>query len=69
MAKISALVPLTQGGIGVREAALLGLLLPFGAPAAQTVAVGFGWEGVIIAGGLIEGLGACLIGKLGLDVG
>jgi glycosyltransferase 2 family protein len=69
MAKISALVPLTQGGIGVREAALVGLLLPFGAPAALTVAVGFAWEGVIIAGGLIGGLGAYLIGKLGLDVG
>ena len=69
MAKISALVPLTQGGIGVREAALVGLLLPFGAPAAQTVAVGFAWEGVIIAGGLIAGLGAYWIGKSGLDVG
>ena len=69
MAKISAVVPLTQGGIGVREAALVGLLLPFGAPAALTVAVGFAWEGVIIAGGLIGGLGAYLIGKLKLDVG
>jgi len=69
MAKIAAVVPLTQGGIGVREAALVGLLLPFGAPAALTVAVGFAWEGVIIAGGLIGGLGAYLIGKLGLDVG
>jgi uncharacterized protein (TIRG00374 family) len=69
MAKISALVPLTQGGIGVREAALVGLLLPFGAPAALTAAVGFAWEGVIIAGGLIGGLGAYLIGKFRLDVG
>jgi glycosyltransferase 2 family protein len=69
MAKISALVPLTQGGIGVREAALVGLLLPFGAPAAWTVAVGFAWEGVIIVGGLIGGLGAYLIGKLKLDIG
>jgi glycosyltransferase 2 family protein len=69
MAKISALVPLTQGGIGVREAALVGLLLPFGAPAARTVAVGFAWEGVIIAGGLIGGLGAFLIGRLRLDRG
>jgi len=63
------LVPLTQGGIGVREAALVGLLLPFGAPAALTAAVGFAWEGVIIAGGLIGGLGAYLIGKFRLDVG
>ena len=69
MAKLSAVVPLTQGGIGVREAALVGLLLPFGAPAALTVAVGFAWEGVIIAGGLIGGVGAYLIGRLKLDVG
>ena len=69
MAKFAAVVPLTQGGIGVREAALVGLLLPFGAPAALTVAVGFAWEGIIIAGGLIGGLGAYLIGKLRLDVG
>ena len=67
MAKISALVPLTQGGIGVREAALAALLLPFGAPAAMTVAVGLAWEGVTIAGALIGGLGSYLIGRFNLD--
>ena len=67
MAKISAVVPLTQGGIGVREAALVGLLLPFGAPAAKTAAVGFAWEGVIIVGGLIGGLAAYLIGRWKVD--
>jgi len=67
MAKISALVPLTQGGIGVREAALAGLLLPFGAPPAMTVAVGLAWEGITIAGALLGGLAAYSIGKLRLD--
>ena len=67
MAKISALVPLTQGGIGVREAALAGLLLPFGAPAAITVAVGLAWEGITIAGALIGGLASYIIGRLKLD--
>jgi len=56
LAKIAALLPLTQGGIGVREAALVALLLPFGAPAALTLAAGLIWEGIIIAGGLIAGV-------------
>jgi glycosyltransferase 2 family protein len=68
MAKFSALVPLTQGGIGVREAALAGLLLPFGAPAALTVAVGLAWEGITIVGALLGGLASYLTGRLKLDV-
>jgi glycosyltransferase 2 family protein len=63
LAKISALVPLTQGGIGVREAALAALLVPFGARAVLTVAVGLAWEGVIITGGLIAGLTAFLLAQ------
>jgi glycosyltransferase 2 family protein len=64
MAKISALVPLTQGGIGVREATLAALLLPFGAPAAKTVAVGLAWEAITISGALVGGLASLLIGRL-----
>jgi uncharacterized membrane protein YbhN (UPF0104 family) len=64
MAKISALVPLTQGGIGVREATLAALLLPFGAPAAKTVAVGLAWEAVTVSGALVGGLASFLIGRL-----
>ena len=56
LAKIAALLPLTQGGIGVREAALVALLVPFGAPAPLTLASGLIWEGIIIAGGLISGV-------------
>ena len=67
MAKFSALVPLTQGGIGVREATLAGLLLPFGAPPAMTVAVGLAWEGITIAGALLGGLASYSIGRLKLD--
>lgn len=63
LAKISAVIPLTQGGIGVREAALVVLLVPFGAPAAETAAVGLAWEAVIISGGLIAGLTALLLGR------
>lgn len=60
LAKISALLPVTQGGIGVREAALAALLLPFGAPAVLTVAAGLVWEVILISGGLISG-GASLL--------
>jgi len=56
LAKLAALIPLSQGGLGVREAALAALLVPFGAPAALTVAVGLLWQTVIYAGGLIAGL-------------
>src|ERR1700693_1425015 len=61
LAKIAAVMPITQGGIGVREAALVLLLAPFGAPAAQVLATGIVWEGVIITGGLLAGLTAFLL--------
>ncbi len=61
LAKLAALLPLTQGGIGVREAALVALLAPFGAAAPLTLAAGLLWEGVVIAGGLIAGLAAFLL--------
>jgi len=56
LAKLAAVLPLTQGGIGVREAALVGLLAPFGAPGTLVLAAGLVWEGVVIVGGLIAGL-------------
>lgn len=55
IAKLSAAIPVTQGGIGVREAALAGLLVPFGAPPALTVAAGLAWEAIVISGALIGG--------------
>jgi uncharacterized membrane protein YbhN (UPF0104 family) len=61
LAKIAAVLPITQGGIGVREVALVVLLAPFGAPASQVLATGIVWEGVIISGGLLAGLTAFLL--------
>lgn len=55
VAKLAGAIPVTQGGIGVREAALAGLLVPFGAPPTLTVAAGLAWEGVVISGALIGG--------------
>jgi uncharacterized protein (TIRG00374 family) len=61
LAKLAALVPLTQGGMGIREAVLVALLLPFGAASWLALAAGLVWEGVIIAGGLLSGLLALLL--------
>jgi glycosyltransferase 2 family protein len=63
LAKLAAVLPLTQGGIGVREAALVALLAPFGAAGPVVLAAGLVWEGVIIAGGLIAGAVALLLRK------
>ena len=65
LAKLAAVLPLTQGGIGVREAALVALLAPFGAAGPVVLAAGLVWEGVIIAGGLIAGAVALLLRKSG----
>ena len=63
LAKLAAVLPLTQGGIGVREAALVALLSPFGAPGHLVLAAGLVWEGVVIAGGLIAGAVALVLGR------
>jgi glycosyltransferase 2 family protein len=61
LAKISALLPITQGGMGIREAVLVALLLPFGASSSLVLASGLVWEGIIIAGGILAGLTAFLL--------
>ncbi len=55
LAKIAGLTPLTQGGIGVREAAQAALFAPFGVGAVPAVATGLVFEAVIISGGLLSG--------------
>ncbi len=64
LAKLSALAPVTQGGIGVREAALVGLLTPFGAEPVKAAAVGLTFQAIVIAGGLIGGMISLLLGRL-----
>lgn len=63
LAKISAALPITQGGIGVREAALAALLVPFGAPAVLTVAAGLAWEAIVVSGALVAGITSVVIGR------
>jgi uncharacterized membrane protein YbhN (UPF0104 family) len=56
LAKIASLLPISLGGLAVREASLAALLLPFGVPAAQSVVASLLWQTVLIAGGLLGGL-------------
>jgi len=67
LAKLAAVLPLTQGGIGVREAALVGLLSPFGAAPHLVLAAGLIWEAVVITGGLLAGFGAFLLSRRETD--
>ena len=65
LAKIAATLPVTQGGIGVREAALAALFAPFGVPPVQAVAISLIFQVVIISGGLVGGILSLLIARIG----
>lgn len=54
--KLLAVLPISLGGLGVREASLAALLAPFGAPPARVVAVGLLWQSILVASGLLGGL-------------
>jgi uncharacterized membrane protein YbhN (UPF0104 family) len=53
LAKISAMVPVSLGGVGVREVALAAFFSPFGVLYSTAVGYGFVWETIVIAGSLI----------------
>lgn len=52
LAKLVAVLPVSLGGIGVREAALVSLLSPYGAPREAVLASGFLWQAVLTLTGL-----------------
>lgn len=56
LAKIVATLPLSLGGLGVRESSLAALLVPFGAAAAPVVASGLVWQAVLWLTGLFGAL-------------
>jgi len=56
LAKIASLMPISLGGLAVREASLAALLLPFGVPVSRSVVCSLLWQTVLIAGGLLGGL-------------
>jgi glycosyltransferase 2 family protein len=53
LSKLIAVLPVSLGGIGVREAALVSLLAPYGAPSDAVLASGFLWQTVLIVSGLL----------------
>jgi len=52
-AKIIAILPISLGGLGVREASMAALLQPFGADYGAVIAVGLIWQTVLYASGLL----------------
>ena len=56
LAKIAGLMPISLGGLAVRETTLAALLTPFGVPFALGVVCSLLWQTVLIGGGLIGGL-------------
>ncbi|MGB5869474.1 MAG: lysylphosphatidylglycerol synthase transmembrane domain-containing protein [Albidovulum sp.] len=62
LAKIIATLPLSLGGLGVRESSLAALLVPFGATAAEVVASGLAWQGVLYLAGAVGALVLTLSG-------
>jgi uncharacterized membrane protein YbhN (UPF0104 family) len=52
LSKLIAVLPISLGGIGVREAALVTLLAPYGAPREAVLASGILWQAVLIVTGL-----------------
>jgi uncharacterized protein (TIRG00374 family) len=52
-AKVIAILPISLGGLGVREAVMSKLLSPFGADAGQVIAIGLIWQTILYASGLI----------------
>jgi uncharacterized membrane protein YbhN (UPF0104 family) len=52
LSKLIAILPISLGGIGVREAALVSLLAPYGAAREAVLASGILWQAVLIVTGL-----------------
>lgn len=63
LAKLAALLPVTQAGIGVREAALAALFRPFGVGAVEAVAASLALQTILIGGGLAAGGVAWALGR------
>lgn len=52
LAKLLSVLPISLGGLGLREAAMAGLLAPFGADLPAVVAASLGWQAVLLLAGL-----------------
>jgi uncharacterized membrane protein YbhN (UPF0104 family) len=56
LAKVAGLMPISLGGLAVRDATFGALLVPLGVPMAHGVVAALIWQTVMIAGGLLGGL-------------
>jgi len=62
LAKVVALLPVSLGGLGVREAALAALLAPFAVTGTLAVAEALIWQSVLLGFGLLAGIALLLSG-------
>lgn len=63
LAKVASLMPISLGGLAIREASLAALLKPFGVPLALGVLTSLLWQTVLIAGGLMGGLAYLILNR------
>jgi len=63
LAKIIALLPVSLGGLGLREASLAALLAPFGVGGTLAVAEGLTWQSILFGFGLLAGMATLLSGQ------
>lgn len=63
LAKIAAMLPLSLGGIGVREVAVVALTAPLGVEREVAVAQSLVWQSVLVAGSLAAGVFAAVVGE------
>jgi glycosyltransferase 2 family protein len=62
LAKMVAFLPLSLGGLGVREGVVAAVLLPFSVPTALAIAQSLVWQTVTFAVGILGGMIALWIG-------
>lgn len=63
LAKIAAMVPVSLGGIGVREVAVVALTAPLGVEREIAVAQSLVWQSVLVAGSVLAGILAAIGGR------
>jgi uncharacterized membrane protein YbhN (UPF0104 family) len=56
LAKVAGLLPISLGGLAVRDATFAALLVPVGVPLALGVVASLIWQSVLIVGGLLAGV-------------
>lgn len=64
-AKILAILPISLGGLGVREASMAALLKPFGADPGHVIAVGLLWQTILYCSGIL----GLIVQTLGAGIG